>query len=357
MKTRLRSKLTMAVCALLIFGAGVISAQSSTAPSRTVELSARLASATRVATTDNGSGYWLVASDGGVFSFGTAQFYGSMAGQTLNSPITGIVPTADDHGYWLVAKDGGVFNFGDATFNGSMGNATLDGPVVGMASSSGVPAGVNGNQLDSGIGAPTGTIGNDGDFYLDTQASVLYGPKANGTWPQTGTRLIGATGPAGATGATGATGPGGTGGTGATGPPGPAGQPNYGDIYNLTSRTVAVEAPISFDSNGPLSGFTHVAGSSSITVVSAGTYLVNFSVSGVEPNQFTLFVNGVPVPRTTYGSGAGTQQNNGQAMLVLAAKDVLTLVNHSSAAAVTLQTLAGGTQTNVNASLIIEQLG
>jgi len=40
----------------------------------------------------------------------------------------------------------------------------------------------------------------------------------------------------------------------------------------------------------------------------------------------------------------------------LQSNDVLTLVNHSSAAAVTLQTLAGGTQINVNASLLIERL-
>ncbi len=43
--------------------------------------------------------------------------------------------------------------------------------------------------------------------------------------------------------------------------------------------------------------------------------------------------------------------------MTLAANDVLTVVNHSSAAAVTLQTLSGGTQTNVNASVVIEQLG
>jgi hypothetical protein len=67
-------------------------------------------------------------------------------------------------------------------------------------------------------------------------------------------------------------------------------------------------------------------------------------------------VNGAPVTNTVYGSGAGTQQDNGFAILTLSAGDRLTLVNHSSAAAVTLQTLAGGTQTNVNASLLIEKL-
>ena len=59
---------------------------------------------------------------------------------------------------------------------------------------------------------------------------------------------------------------------------------------------------------------------------------------------------------TVYGSGAGTQQNNGQVILSIAANDVLTLRNHTSAAAVTLQTLAGGTQTNANASILLKKL-
>ena len=38
-------------------------------------------------------GYWLVGSDGGIFSFGSANFYGSMGGITLQRPVVGIVPT------------------------------------------------------------------------------------------------------------------------------------------------------------------------------------------------------------------------------------------------------------------------
>jgi hypothetical protein len=68
-------------------------------------------------------------------------------------------------------------------------------------------------------------------------------------------------------------------------------------------------------------------------------------------------VDGAAVPGGTYGSGAGTQQNNGQAIVQLGVGDILTLRNHSSAAAVALQILAGGTETNVNASLSFEQLG
>ncbi|HEX3947062.1 MAG TPA: SpoIID/LytB domain-containing protein, partial [Acidimicrobiales bacterium] len=39
-------------------------------------------------------GYWLTAADGGIFSFGSAHFDGSMGGQPLNQPIVGMAPTA-----------------------------------------------------------------------------------------------------------------------------------------------------------------------------------------------------------------------------------------------------------------------
>jgi len=121
---------------------------------------------------------------------------------------------------------------------------------------------------------------------------------------------------------------------------------------------LAIEADVAFDKNGFLSaGFIHAPNTAGIQVVSAGIYKVTFSLSGVEPNQMALFVNGVVSPGTVYGSGAGTQPNTGQTIVTLAAGDELTLRNHSSASAVTLQTLAGGTQDNVNASLAIEKLG
>ena len=76
-----------------------------------------------MASTPDGGGYWLVASDGGIFSFGDAQFYGSTGSIRLNQPIVGMASTPDGGGYWLVASDGGIFNFGDATFYGSTGGS------------------------------------------------------------------------------------------------------------------------------------------------------------------------------------------------------------------------------------------
>ena len=71
--------------------------------------------------TADGKGYWMVASDGGIFTFGDASFYGSMGGKPINKPVDGMAATADGRGYWLVASDGGIFTFGDASFYGSLG--------------------------------------------------------------------------------------------------------------------------------------------------------------------------------------------------------------------------------------------
>ena len=88
-------------------------------------------------------GYWLVGSDGGIFSFGAASFHGSMGGISLQRPVVGITPTASRNGYWLVASDGGIFSFGDSGFYGSIPGLglhpagsglpnSLDAPIVGM---------------------------------------------------------------------------------------------------------------------------------------------------------------------------------------------------------------------------------
>jgi ribosomal protein L24E len=78
-------------------------------------------------------GYWFVAGDGGIFSFGDASFAGSTGNMKLNQPIVGMAPTPTGHGYWFVAADGGIFSFGDAYFFGSTGNIKLNRPIVGMA--------------------------------------------------------------------------------------------------------------------------------------------------------------------------------------------------------------------------------
>jgi hypothetical protein len=77
-------------------------------------------------------GYWLVAADGGIFTF-DAPYLGSTGAMHLNRPIVGMAATPDGGGYWLVASDGGIFTFGDAPFYGSTGAIALNRPIVGMA--------------------------------------------------------------------------------------------------------------------------------------------------------------------------------------------------------------------------------
>ena len=77
-------------------------------------------------------GYWLLAGNGGVFSF-NAPFLGSPGSIALARPAVGIVATNDGNGYWLIAADGGVFAYGDATYDGSEDGKPLNQPVVAIA--------------------------------------------------------------------------------------------------------------------------------------------------------------------------------------------------------------------------------
>ena len=59
-------------------------------------------------------GYWLVASDGGIFSLRRRRIPRLDRAIALNQPIVGMAATPGGNGYWLVASDGGIFTFGDA---------------------------------------------------------------------------------------------------------------------------------------------------------------------------------------------------------------------------------------------------
>ena len=129
-------------------------------------------------------GYWLVASDGGVFSYGSAPYFGSTGSIALNRPVVGIAATPDHGGYWLVASDGGIFSFGDAGFFGSTGSIHLNKPIVGMAST---PSG-KGYWLvasDGGIFAfgDAGFFGSTGSIALNEPVvGMASTPDGRGYW-------------------------------------------------------------------------------------------------------------------------------------------------------------------------------
>lgn len=130
---------------------------------------------------------------------------------------------------------------GPQGIQGAQGPIGLTGPTgaTGATGPQGAtgPAGPASNTIWSGTTEPpSSSLGINGDFYLNTALSKLWGPKAGGAWPSSGTSLVGPqgslgptgpqgpignTGPQGATGNTGPTGN--TGATGPTGAQGPAG--------------------------------------------------------------------------------------------------------------------------------------
>ncbi|HVB92931.1 MAG TPA: polysaccharide deacetylase family protein [Acidimicrobiales bacterium] len=137
-----------------------------------------------MASTPSGQGYWLVASDGGMFAFGDAQFSGSTGGIALNKPVVGMAATPDGKGYWLVASDGGIFAYGDAQFNGSMGGTRLQAPVIGMAATpSGHGywlAGADGGIFTFGDAPFMGSIG--GAPLPDPIVAIAAVPGGGGYW-------------------------------------------------------------------------------------------------------------------------------------------------------------------------------
>ncbi len=114
-------------------------------------------------------GYWLVGSDGGIFTFGSADFYGSTGSLKLQRPVVGITPTKDRGGYWLVASDGGTFAFGAAGFYGSI-------PGLGLnPAGSGLP-----HSLNATIVGMVPAADGQGYFVVASDGGVFaFGPGAS----------------------------------------------------------------------------------------------------------------------------------------------------------------------------------
>ena len=85
-----------------------------------------------MAATPDGKGYWLVGADGGVLAYGDARYFGGTSARKLYAPIVAMAPTPDGGGYWLVSIDGGIFTFGDAKYYGSTGRTAAAGSNSGF---------------------------------------------------------------------------------------------------------------------------------------------------------------------------------------------------------------------------------
>jgi Tfp pilus assembly major pilin PilA len=110
-----------------------------------------------------GGGYWLVGSDGGVFAFGGSAYDGSLpAAGVQASDIVGMA-AAPGGGYWLVGSDGGVFAFGGARYDGTLPDDGVQvSDIVGMTAAPGAGywlVGSDGGVFAFGGAAYDGSLG------------------------------------------------------------------------------------------------------------------------------------------------------------------------------------------------------
>ncbi len=117
------------------------------------------------------------------------RFRGSMGGQRLNAPVVGMAPTPSGGGYWLVAADGGVFSFGDAVFLGSAGAVPLNAAVVSAAAR---PSGdgywlyaSDGGVFAYGAAAFAGSLPGEGFCFTPQAVQLRVSPSGGGYWVAT----------------------------------------------------------------------------------------------------------------------------------------------------------------------------
>jgi len=75
------------------------------------------------AVTSTGGGLWVTDTYGDVTTFGDASFFGGFNTTAQGYPtdiVTLVSPFGDDAGYFLVGADGGIFSYGTTTFFGSL---------------------------------------------------------------------------------------------------------------------------------------------------------------------------------------------------------------------------------------------
>ena len=62
-----------------------------------------------MAATPTGRGYWILGSDGGIFTFGDALFAGSVPGLGVTARTIRLRANPGGPGYWVLGEDGGIF--------------------------------------------------------------------------------------------------------------------------------------------------------------------------------------------------------------------------------------------------------
>jgi hypothetical protein len=117
-----------------------------------------------MASTPDGQGYWLVASDGGIFTFGDAPFDGSLGAASTN--VLGIVISPSTAGYTLVALNGTASVFTSAAA------ASSSEPASGPPTPTATPDASEGSDCQPATTSPRATV----DTALNNLISNETGP-------------------------------------------------------------------------------------------------------------------------------------------------------------------------------------
>ncbi|MFZ1052276.1 MAG: RICIN domain-containing protein [Candidatus Sulfotelmatobacter sp.] len=128
-----------------------------------------------VAATPDGQGFWALTEDGKVFTAGNAAPYGDVTRDSAKP--SGIVATTSGRGYNIVLRDGGVYSFGDAIFYGSTGGKKPGGSdASGLAASLDAGGKINGYWM----------VASDGGVFTFGDASFLGSTGGNTSSSVTG---------------------------------------------------------------------------------------------------------------------------------------------------------------------------
>ena len=176
-------------------------------------------------------------------------------------------------------------------------------------------AGVDGKTVRSGSGAPAGGVGVDGDFYIDTTAWTIYGPKAAGAWGNP-TSIVGAQGAQGNQGATGATGSASVYGSGVDGNLAFDGQATIlgmvpsGNVYTMTRDIYAQDLSFSSGVTVKTGGFIpFVKGTLTFADSTCGFSWSGNSASGLTAGTAFSLVGSLAVTTQAGGAGRNTTGN------------------------------------------------
>lgn len=227
---------------------------------------------------NNGVSY---APDDAVGFNGASYFCLNTVGPSVNNPVV------DTSNWALLAAQGAAGTPGTPGTPGAQG-------------AQGTP-GANGRTVLNGIVDPTNQ-GVNGDFYINTLTSRIFGPKTGGVWPSPGVSLIGPPGPAGANGINGINGINGTNGApGAPGLPGINGTSAYVYFAYATSQAGA-NFSTTYTNQCFINTLTSTAPIGSLTL---GSFTVGGSVTYVSGWINLCAAVGPPAPSGTFSSGSG----------------------------------------------------